>query len=105
MGHWAWEADTKFRITWLSDEFEPLSGHKREDFLRLGEPGGPELVRDATRMSDNPSPWNPSRRSTRSTSDRRKSTDQAGSPSQTRRPFEQLGSLLAGYESKSKTGD
>ena len=30
---------------------------------------------------------------------------EVGSPSQTRRPFEQLGSLLAGHESKSKTGD
>ncbi|MFN3861124.1 MAG: ATP-binding protein [Roseateles sp.] len=45
--NWAWEADARFRITWLSDEFEALSGHKREDYLRLGEPGGAMLVRDA----------------------------------------------------------
>ncbi len=45
--NWAWEADAKFRVTMLSDEFEALSGHKREDFLRMGEPGGAMLVRDA----------------------------------------------------------
>lgn len=45
--NWAWEADAKFRVTMLSDEFEALSGHKREDFLRMGEPGGAVLVRDA----------------------------------------------------------
>ncbi|HEY0956550.1 MAG TPA: ATP-binding protein [Roseateles sp.] len=45
--NWAWEADARFRVTSLSDEFEALSGHKREDFLRLGEPGGARLVRDA----------------------------------------------------------
>jgi len=45
--NWAWEADARFRVTWLSDEFEALSGHKREDFLRIGEPGGAVLVRDA----------------------------------------------------------
>ncbi|MBL8278047.1 MAG: PAS domain S-box protein, partial [Pelomonas sp.] len=45
--NWAWEADARFRVTHLSEEFEALSGHKREDFLRLGEPGGAVLVRDA----------------------------------------------------------
>ncbi|MFG6414267.1 ATP-binding protein [Roseateles sp. DC23W] len=45
--NWAWEADARFRITTLSDEFEALSGHKRDDFLRMGEPGGAALVRDA----------------------------------------------------------
>ncbi|RZL89148.1 MAG: PAS domain S-box protein, partial [Variovorax sp.] len=45
--NWAWEADAKFNVTWLSDEFEVLSGHKREDFLRLGQPGGAVIVRDA----------------------------------------------------------
>ncbi|MDR7335274.1 ATP-binding protein [Roseateles asaccharophilus] len=45
--NWAWEADARFRITSLSDEFEALSGHKREDFMRLGEPDGARLVRDA----------------------------------------------------------
>ena len=45
--NWAWEADAKFRVTVLSDEFEALSGHKREDFLHMGEPGGAMLVRDA----------------------------------------------------------
>lgn len=45
--NWAWEADAKFRVTFLSDEFEALSGHQREAFLRMGEPGGVVLVRDA----------------------------------------------------------
>ena len=45
--NWAWEADPQFRVTHLSEEFEALSGHKREDFLRMGEPGGAMLVRDA----------------------------------------------------------
>lgn len=45
--NWAWEADANFRVTMLSDEFETLSGHRREDIVRLGEPGGAELVRDA----------------------------------------------------------
>ncbi|MGM9482520.1 PAS domain S-box protein [Roseateles sp. NT4] len=45
--NWAWEADAKFRVTMLSDEFETLSGHQREAFLRMGEPGGVVLVRDA----------------------------------------------------------
>ena len=45
--NWAWEADAKFSVTALSDEFEPLSGHKRADFLRMGQPGGAMLVRDA----------------------------------------------------------
>lgn len=45
--NWAWEADARFRITHLSDEFEALSGHKRDDFMRLGEPGGATLVKDA----------------------------------------------------------
>ena len=45
--NWAWEADANFRVTLLSDEFEALSGHRREDFLRMGEPGGAVLVREA----------------------------------------------------------
>ena len=45
--NWAWEADAQFRVTFLSDEFEALSGHKREDFMRMGEPGGAMLVKDA----------------------------------------------------------
>ena len=45
--NWAWEADERFRVTSLSDEFESLSGHKREDFMRMGEAGGAMLVRDA----------------------------------------------------------
>ncbi|RZJ07975.1 MAG: response regulator [Rubrivivax sp.] len=45
--NWAWEADAKFSVTWLSDEFEALSGHKRDDFLRMGQPGGASIVRDA----------------------------------------------------------
>jgi len=45
--NWAWEADARFRVVALSDEFEALSGHRREDFLRLGEPGGAMLVKDA----------------------------------------------------------
>ncbi|MEO6279352.1 ATP-binding protein, partial [Roseateles sp.] len=45
--NWAWEADAQFRVTSLSDEFETLSDHKREDFMRLGEADGAVLVRDA----------------------------------------------------------
>ncbi|RZL35955.1 MAG: PAS domain S-box protein, partial [Rubrivivax sp.] len=45
--NWAWEADAQFRIKWLSEEFEPLSGHRRDDFLRLGEPDAAVIVRDA----------------------------------------------------------
>ena len=45
--NWAWEADAQFRVTHLSEEFEALSGHKREDFMRLGQPGGAMLIRDA----------------------------------------------------------
>ncbi len=44
--NWAWEANEQFQITWLSDEFEALSGHKPEDFLRMGEPGAATMVRD-----------------------------------------------------------
>ncbi|WP_422010728.1 PAS domain S-box protein [Roseateles sp.] len=45
--NWAWEADEKFRVTYLSDEFESLSGHSRAEFMRIGAPDGPTLVRDA----------------------------------------------------------
>jgi PAS domain S-box-containing protein len=45
--NWAWEADARFRITSLSEEFEALSGHRREDFLRLGDADGAVIVRDA----------------------------------------------------------
>ncbi|MFG6429997.1 PAS domain S-box protein [Roseateles sp. LYH14W] len=45
--NWAWEADERFRVKSLSDEFEALSGHKRDDFLRMGEPDAAVLVRDA----------------------------------------------------------
>ncbi len=45
--NWHWEADARFEVLSLSDEFEALSGHKREDFLRLGQPGGAVLVKDA----------------------------------------------------------
>jgi len=45
--NWAWEADPAFRVLSLSDEFEALSGHRREDFLKMGQPGGAMLVRDA----------------------------------------------------------
>ena len=45
--NWEWEADARFRVTALSDEFEPLSGHRKADFLRMGEPGGAMLVKDA----------------------------------------------------------
>ncbi len=45
--NWAWEADANFRVLSLSDEFEALSGHKREDFLKMGQAGGAMLVRDA----------------------------------------------------------
>ncbi|MFG6457650.1 ATP-binding protein [Pelomonas nitida] len=44
--NWAWEANSQFHITWLSEEFEALSSHKREDFLRMGEPDAAAIVRD-----------------------------------------------------------
>ncbi|MFG6468202.1 ATP-binding protein [Pelomonas baiyunensis] len=45
--NWAWECNAQFQAVSLSDEFEALSGHKREDFLRMGQPGGALLVKDA----------------------------------------------------------
>ena len=45
--NWAWEADARFDNISLSDEFEALSGHKREDYERMGKPGGAVLVNDA----------------------------------------------------------
>ncbi|PZR18849.1 MAG: hypothetical protein DI538_31705, partial [Azospira oryzae] len=45
--NWDWEADAQFRFTHLSDQFEALTGLSREEFLRLGQPGGPQIVEDA----------------------------------------------------------
>jgi len=45
--NWAWEADAQFRVTHLSEEFMALTGHSRDEFMRLGQPGGPEIVEDA----------------------------------------------------------
>ena len=45
--NWEWEADANFRLTHLSESFDALSGKQRLEFLRMGEPGGAALVRDA----------------------------------------------------------
>lgn len=45
--NWEWTADARFRVLSLSEEFESLSGHRAAVFLRMGEPGGAVLVREA----------------------------------------------------------
>ena len=45
--NWDWEADEQFRFTHISEQFEALTGHSRDEFMRLGQPGGPEIVEDA----------------------------------------------------------
>ena len=44
--NWDWEADTRLVVTRLSDNFEALTGHRREDFLRVGLPDGPQVIQD-----------------------------------------------------------
>jgi PAS domain S-box-containing protein len=44
---WSWEMDAKARMTFLSPSFEAGAGRTREEFMRIGEPGGPQIVDDA----------------------------------------------------------
>jgi PAS domain S-box-containing protein len=44
--NWDWEADTQLFVTRLSDNFDALTGHSREEFLQLGRPDGPQPVKD-----------------------------------------------------------
>jgi PAS domain S-box-containing protein len=42
VGHdWVWELDPQGRMVYLSESFEANSGRRREEFMRLGQPGGP----------------------------------------------------------------
>jgi PAS domain S-box-containing protein len=44
---WTWEMDTTGRITQLSPSFETATGRTVAEFMQLGQPGGPQVVRDA----------------------------------------------------------
>ncbi len=44
---WTWEMDTEARLTSLSPSFEARTGRSVAEFMRIGEPGGPQAVRDA----------------------------------------------------------
>jgi PAS domain S-box-containing protein len=44
---WTFELDRQARLTALSPSFEARTGRTVAEFLRLGEPGGPQIVRDA----------------------------------------------------------
>ena len=44
---WAWELDTRGRLTMLTPSFEHHTGRRVDEFMRLGQPGGPEIVDDA----------------------------------------------------------
>ena len=43
---WHWEMTPSGRMTYLSPSFEPQTGRTVAEFLRLGQPGGPQLVAD-----------------------------------------------------------
>jgi PAS domain S-box-containing protein len=43
---WVWQIDERGRLTELSPSFEVHTGHRVADFLRLGEPGAPQVVED-----------------------------------------------------------
>ncbi|MCP5285010.1 MAG: PAS domain S-box protein [Burkholderiaceae bacterium] len=43
---WSWEMDAQGRVTWLSSSFEARTGHTVAEYLRLGEPGGPQFLPD-----------------------------------------------------------
>jgi PAS domain S-box-containing protein len=44
---WTWEADRKGRMNYISPSFERHTGRTVAEFMRIGEPGGPRMVRDA----------------------------------------------------------
>ena len=44
---WVWEMERQGHLTYLSPSFEQRTGLKIADFVRAGQPGGPEIVVDA----------------------------------------------------------
>ncbi len=44
---WTWETDARGRPTYLSPSFEARTGRSVAEFLRAGQPGGPQLIDDA----------------------------------------------------------
>lgn len=44
---WTWEADRRGRITYISPSFERHTGRRVAEFMRIGQEGGPRMVRDA----------------------------------------------------------
>ena len=44
---WTWEIDAKARVKVLSPSFQARTGRTVAEFMRLGEPGGPQLMDDA----------------------------------------------------------
>jgi len=45
---WTWEMNAKGRITFLSPSFESCSGRTQAEFMAIGQPGGPQIVDDAS---------------------------------------------------------
>jgi PAS domain S-box-containing protein len=43
---WSWTMDGQARMTYLSPSFEAATGRTVAEFMRLNEPGGPQIVRD-----------------------------------------------------------
>jgi PAS domain S-box-containing protein len=43
---WTWETDADGRLTVLSRSFAERTGRSVEEFLQLGQPGGPQVVQD-----------------------------------------------------------
>jgi PAS domain S-box-containing protein len=43
---WAWELDRQGKLVWLAPSFEARTGHSAAEFMRLGEPDGPQVVQD-----------------------------------------------------------
>ncbi|MDT7838114.1 ATP-binding protein [Aquabacterium sp. OR-4] len=44
---WTWETDARGRPTYLSPSFESRTGRSVAEFMRWGQPGGPQLIDDA----------------------------------------------------------
>ena len=44
---WTWEMGTHARLTSMSPSFEARTGRSVAEFMRIGEPGGPQVQRDA----------------------------------------------------------
>ncbi len=45
-GDWTWETDEQGRLTDISDSFAERTGRSVEEFLRVGLPGGPQVMQD-----------------------------------------------------------